>query len=576
MIPSVDDILQKRQVYSDYWAPAHTRYDELLTAYHGDYQKLWPEEFRRGEVPKIANWIKLGWDRYATMAGKVPTNHVKTANMRRRSQTAADKVEKVLAHYDHSSGMASLMKWYAWYLVGFGSSVMGVMPDGVLKGPRYFIKDPRAVLPTPGAGSVATTSSAYGMLSKPIMSTMSLQEVIFNETVTTSYLYDTFRDDPEKIRSMVDGENLSTPQQMITYMDKDHIRILVNDRVIHDAEHGLGFVPVRYTSMFVPDQLGGQSQFEQNIGLVLAYMRILNQKLTYNQNVVWPWLVIRGLNNMDPQRRVIELMDRDGAAEFLAPPGEIQIERDLDTLDRLIRVMNHDTEAMQGEAPGSIVTGRSIIELNRDVRTMVANYWEVMKPDLEFLKAAALMIDENLYGGVEKTMYGRSKGELFEDTYTPREAINGNYAVEVDFGIGVGGFDGFVELMQFAAQGYADEQTVMEHAPWIRSVSETRRKVLMDRLEKLLLDAVANQLPPPIINHLSMWHKEVEKGKDPWKWIAANPFPMPLPEELGGAPGMPAPPGAPGGEQPPGAPPGMAQAQAPSPQNILQQFLGGQ
>ena len=547
-LPDEKEILNLRQDLLTYWREAHTRWQLLIDVYHGNYQELWPSEFRRGEIPKIANWIKLGWDRYAKMVGKLPTNHVTPNSAQRMTQKRADRVEHILVNYDNQSGMDSLMKWYSWYLVGLGASAIGVMPDPILEGPRYFVKDPRSVLAEPGAGSIPLSSTAYGMLSEPRMHSMSLGRVIINETMTSSAVLHTYRGIPN-LEEIIDKNTESmAPASVVTYMDDNYWALLVNDKKVHEVEHGLGWVPVRITSQYVPEQLGGQSQFEQNIGLVLAYIRVLNQKLTYNNNVVWPWLVIQGLHNIDSQERVIELMDQTGNAEFLSPPGELQIERDMDVLDRLIRVMNHDTESLQGEAPGSIVTGRAVDALNQDARGMVLDYWDLMKPDIEFVKACALAIDEEVYPSVKKDIFGKSQGEQFQDSYTPGKDIRGYRNVTVDFGIGVGGLEGFTELMQTAAQGFVDETTVMENLPYIKSVSLTRRRVMLDRMEKIIFEKVAQGAPAPLINHLTQWRVVVESGKDYYKWIAENPFPEPEPQ-LPGAPG-------PGGEGLPGAPPG--------------------
>lgn len=569
-MPTESDILDMRQGLQTYWREAHLRWDILISVYHGNYQQLWPTEFRRGEEPKIANWIKLGWDRYAKMVGKIPTNHIPPSTLKRITQRRADKVEKILIQYDNQSGISSLMKWYSWYLVGLGSSVIGVMPDPSLKGPRIFVKDPRSVLIEPGAGSIPISSSGYGFLSEPQMHVMSSNKVIINETMTPSAIIDMYGDLAER---EINKGSVNTPQSLITYMDKESWIVMVNDKKIIEAENPLGVVPVRMTSMYVPEQLGGQSQFEQNIGLVLAYMRILNQKLTYNANIVWPWLLIKGLSDIDQQSRTITILDKDGGAEFLAPPGEIQAERDLEGLDKLIRVMNHDTESLQGTAPGSIVTGRGVDALNQDVKTMVMDYWDIMKPDVEFIKACALSIDEKMYPSEVKEITGKTQGESFQETYKPGVDIRGYRNVVVDFGIGVGGLEGFTELMQLAAQGYMDETTIMETVPWIKSVSETRRKVLMDRLEKVILEMVVNSAPPEIINHMSEWRVAVGMGEDPFEWIKDNPFPQPPTQEelLGSAPpgdlappGAPAPPGTPGGPpQPPQVP------QIPSPAQIM-------
>lgn len=570
--PKADEILEHRQMAVDYWHEAIDRFNILMAAYHGNYQLLWPGEFRRGEAPKIANWIRLGWKRYAAMVGKVPSSHVRPSRISRVSQTRADKIEKVLAHYDESSGMENIMKQYGFYLVGFGAGTLGVMPDKTLRGPRFFTKDPRACLPAPGAGSITSTVSHYSMLTKPTMNVVSMPWVIFDEVMTVSTLVDTYPHLLDRISQIIEPKDPFSPVEVITLLDKNFWTVVVNQKLLYQVEHSMGFVPFRYTTMSVPDQLGGESMFEQNIGLVLGYMRLLNQKLTYNENIVWPWLVTKGVANMDPVNRVITLMGRDDDAQFLSPPGELQAERDLETLDRLIRILNQDTESLRGEAPGSTVTGTGIGELNRTVTSAVQDFWDNMKPDVEFLRSAALIMDEELYGGVKKPMMGKTHGESFEEEYVPRETIKGHHTVQVDFGIGVGGFEGFVELMQFAAQGYIDEQEVMEQAPWIKSVSQTKRKVLLDRIEKVVFEMTAGGAPVPLTNHLLAWHKAIEEGKDPWKWMADNPLPSPEMPMPGAPPGMGPQGPAPGGEPP--AIPGVegaapAQVPVPSPSQLL-------
>lgn len=571
--PTVEDILDRRVKAKSYWSEAIDRFDTLISAFHGNYQLLWPGEFRRGEVPKVANWIRLGWKRYAAMVGKVPASHVRPSKVSRVSQSKADKIERVLAHYDESSNANTVMKQYAWYLVGLGAGAMGVMPDATLAGPRYVYKDPRSVYPAPGVGSVSTVNSGYAQLMKPTMDVASMPWVIFDEVVTVSALLDTYPGLVSRIANLVEVSDYFLPVEVITLLDKNWWSVVVNGKMLLQVEHSLGFVPFKYTTMAVPDQLGGESMFEQNIGLVLAYMRLLNQKLTYNENVVWPWLMVRGVHNMDAATRVIQIMDSDGDAQFLSPPGEIQAERDLEVLDRLIRILNQDTESLRGEAPGSTVTGLGLGELNRTVTSAVQDFWDHMKPDVEFLRSAALILDEELYGGRTKPMMGRAKGETFEEEYKPREVINGHHTVSVDFGIGVGGFEGFVELMQFAAQGYIDEQEVMENAPWIKSVSATKRRVFLDRIEKVIFEMTAGGAPTPMINHMSQWHAAVDKGQDPWKWITKNPMPEPEPEPaLGPGPEGGAPP-VPGGGEGGAAPP---QVPVPSPRQLLALSQGRQ
>ena len=95
MKKTVDEILEMKQHGETYWGQSQKRFDNLIDVYHGNYQKVYPEAFRRGEQPVVANWIKLAWDRYSRMIGKIPTHHVTPANLSRKQQRNADEVEKV-------------------------------------------------------------------------------------------------------------------------------------------------------------------------------------------------------------------------------------------------------------------------------------------------------------------------------------------------------------------------------------------------------------------------------------------------------------------------------------------------
>src|SRR5690606_26624372 len=162
------------------------------------------------------------------------------------------------------------MRMYAWYLVGFGAGVMGVMPDPTLKGPRYFYKDPRAVFPAPGHSSTTSNTSHFSMLAKPDMEVISMPWVILDEVVNVSALMDMTPHTRAQIQVAVDDTDPYQPVEMIIFMDKDWWSVVVNQKKILQVEHSMGFVPLRYTTMTVPGQLGGESMFEQNIGLVLA------------------------------------------------------------------------------------------------------------------------------------------------------------------------------------------------------------------------------------------------------------------------------------------------------------------
>jgi hypothetical protein len=107
-------------------------------------------------------------------------------------------------------------------------------------------------------------------------------------------------------------------------------------------------------------------------------------------------------------------------------------------------------------------------------------------------------------------------------------------------------------------------------------VSQTKKKVLLDRIEKVVFEMTAGGAPSNIINHLLSWHQAIEKGAEPYKWLNENPMPepmMPGPEGAMMGPG----PGPEGGVPPEALPPGAAPpgnpapaiANVPSPEQIM-------
>lgn len=542
----------------DFYMDRTQRYNNLIKVWHGQLDALYPGEFSPDEVPKIANFIKLAWDSYATMGAKVPDKIVRPDDLTDREQKRASKLEQIASSYDESSRAKLLWYQHMWYLIGLGSSCRGIVPDFQLKRPRFVVEDPRNVYPSPSfEATYASSVSRVGYITSPenpdnldlrsarggsqdVWSGGGLEDIIIEKRSTIGALKQAFpwsagrlgNDSPDNLRRIVNVCQYYSRSEIVTLVLGRKSQIVELARAYHD----LGVCPYRITQTFAPDQIGGISQFEEQVPLLVAYSKILSQKLTYNDRTVWPLTWVQGdVSNISIGPHEVLKLTPGSSMGQLPPPTEFQADRDMAMLDRNIRTLNREGDPLRGEVSGGPITGRGLEQLMRPINSIVEHYWNLDSPDTEALYATALMMDEYFWPNERKEVSGRRRGEEFELAYTPSKDIKGQYAVGINYGFGVGGTEGLIQSLQALGARLMDKRTVMESIPGVRSVNDTLRKIELDRLDDSIY-AAFDAGDVPRAQFLAQVREEVASGTPVTE--AIKNIPPPPPAEQAGLAGM--------------------------------------
>lgn len=513
------------------------RWETLSHIYHGRFKELYPKEFRAGEIAKVANFIRRTWDMFARFVGKNPDKRVAPLSLSQKEQERADLLEKICFSYDHLWDIKRKMNVIAHYFVGFGAFAAGVMPDPTTRSPMLLVEDPRNVLPGPGWQSTSLSGSSPfftsvnnstqgGLVADAGAGT--LEFCIIRKQLSGTALRRLYPHNEELTRYIADDfRALSKRHTVLQFYDDMHLISVLQEGgiLLSSVEHRTGWCPWQFGTQFAIDAPAGSSMFEQQVGLNLAFMRLLDQKLGLGDAVTWPWIALTGFWDVDAEKRLLRASSTDAKVQTVSPPANFSSFQEMGLLRDLLRTLNMETEASQGEiSGGGHVTGRGIIELSRPLTETIQSFFDDLSFYLPKLYTTALVQDVQNFGNETKVLAGRGRGETFLDEYTPAKNIGEKFgAVSVEFGPGIGGMEGHVQRLQSLGAEAVALRTVMEHDPNIRSVDDELRKVKIQKLEKLLFEGALQgeaAVPPEWLAQLI---EVLEKGQDYRKWMIENP-----------------------------------------------------
>jgi len=490
-----------------------------------------------------------------------------------------DRIEKIIAGYNEIWAMELKMGNLANYEVLMGAAAVGVIPDPRCGYPVMLVEDPRNALP--GAGWSSTGISTFGWPSYDLSNMRpandagggQLEDIIVRKSMTakqvkafdpgSAALAKILGDSPEQLH-----RNMTV---LMYYDEKDAYTVLGSAGILlNQSPHGAPWCPWWFPTNFCFDSGAGDSDYYQQIGLEVAYSTLLSQKLALNDAVVFPWLAKKGIWEIDPETRSMQATSPDASVQLLTPPAEFQVDRDLALLQNDLRTLNMETEATQGQLPGGPITGQGIQQLNQaPVVETVQDYFKKNGWLLPRVYATALIQDREVFPDKLKDISAWVRGETFFTSYTPAKDIGTRLGrIVVDFGPGLGGYQGHIAQLQDLGADTMSKLTVMEKNRSIRSVRSERARMWQQKIDALAEMSLTGQtaVPPDWLSHLYL---AVGEGKDFHEWIIANP-----PQQATATPGNvgPVPPevaaaqAAQGGAA--GAPPGLLGPVAPTPPGL--------
>lgn len=274
-------------------------------------------------------------------------------------------------------------------------------------------------------------------------------------------------------------------------------------------------------------------------------------------------------------------------------------------LDGELRSGSRYPDARNGQVDGSVVTGRGVQALMSGFDTQIRTGQAMFALTYQKLIQLCFEIDEKLWPDDEKTVRGNENGTPYELKYKPSRDINGDYSVDVQYGL-MAGLDPNRALV-FGLQARGDKlisrEFLQSQMPFSIDPAQEAQRLDIEEMRDALKQAVAGyaqaipilaqqgQDPGEILARLSDIIQGRTKGKaieDVIQSAFAPPEPPPEvgapqdPSMAGGAPGT-----APSGGGLPGLGPtglmrGVAEGQAgqgaggtPDMQTLLAGLTGG-
>jgi hypothetical protein len=162
-------------------------------------------------------------------------------------------------------------------------------------------------------------------------------------------------------------------------------------------------------------------------------------------------------------------------------------------LDNELRQGSRYPEVRGGNLDASIVTGRGVQALMSGFDTQIRTAHAMFAEAFAYLVEVCFNVEEALWPSFRKTIRGNDNGTPYEITYTPEKDINGDYSVDVQYGL-MAGLDPNRALV-FGLQARGDrlisQDWLRRQLPFSLNASEEEQKLDIEDMRQALRQAVS-------------------------------------------------------------------------------------
>ena len=563
MARSIEEITYAYQQLKQKYRNRDSRWSDVLEVRKGNINNVFPGLFP-AEYPKpmVANFIDVAARDIAEVIAPLPAINCSSSNaVSDRARAKADKRTMIAAGYRDQSHLQTQMFTGADRYITFGALPFIVEADYENNTPVIRIDNPFNSYPEfDRFGRLLSYTKYY---QKP------LQDLVND-----------FPEHESAILGPTDRRGSLRPMQLVRYMDKDQTVLFLPERgnyVLEKAKNPLGklnvVMAIRPGVDSDDDQRG---QFDDVLWVQVARSRFATLQLEAAQKSVQaPFALPNDVNilEMGPDSTIRSASpEKIRRVDLNVPPGlfaESQI------LDQEMRMGSRYPEGRQGMAQGSIVTGRGVEALMGGFDTQVKTAQQVLAEALSNVFSLAFEMDEKLFGDIEKTVRGVDSGAPYEVTYTPRKDVDGEYVVDVTYGLmaGLNPNQALVFGLQARGDQLISRDFLRRQMPFEMNVTQEEQKIEVEKLRDSLVSAIGayaqaipslvtqGQDPGEILERIAVVIDGRQRGT-PIEQVIAKAFApqAPPPSEMVAAPGEEQPvPGSPG-EAPAGGASGLSAA----------------
>ncbi len=551
------------------YAARDARMRDVLSVRQGDISKVYPSMFS-DEYPKplVANIIDVAARDLAESMAPLPSFNCSASNtVSDTARKAADLRGRIANYYVDRSELGVQMYTGADWYNTYGMLIGRVELDYENEEPMIKMINPFGTYPE---------LDRFGRC-------ISLTQIVGMDAQTLASMY------PEFYNEIV-GLNQYTPGSpylsLVRYHDKDQDLIYLPDRkglVLSNTPNPIGECMARVA---MRPSIDGEArgQYDDVLGVQLARARMavlqiqaaeksIQAPIAIPQDVqelaLGPDSIMRSANPQGIRRVPLEL-----------PPG---VFGESAVLERELRTGARYPETRGGNSDASIVTGRGVQALQAGFDTQIKAAQSQFARMFVELIGVAFKTDEKIFGNKVKEIRGVDDGTPYTIKYNPAKAINGDYTVDVRYGImsGMNPNNATVALLQMRSDKLVSRDYVRRELPIEINVGQEEQKVDIEDMRDALRAAIGQtalaipqmvaqgQDPMKIITSFAEMIKNRQKGMSIETVVEKAFAPEPQPEAAVMQPqapvaGMaPASASQPSMEQPGGAAPAAGGPQAP-------------
>ena len=580
MAMDIDQLGIKVRKLRDHFHTRDSRWSDLLSIRQGNIQQVFPGMFP-DEFPKpmVSNFIDIAARDVAEVIAPLPAFNCDTTDaISDRARRRADKRTMIAAGYRDTCNLQTQMYTGADRYLTYGMVAFIIEPDWENNRPMIRMDNPIGSYPE------------YDRFGKLLSYTRR-----YNKTVRE--LINDFPELEGQLRGPYEQRNSERMLEVFRYQDKDELILFIPERknlVLERAKNLIGELPVIIaTRPGIDSDENQRGQFDDIMWVQVARARFATLQLEAAQKSVQaPFALPADVNVLEigPDATIRSANPEKIRRVSLDIPNGIF--QETAALDQELRVGSRYPQGRLGQQSGSIVTGRGVEALMGGFDTQVKTAQAVFAETFRHVMRICFLMDEKLFGDVEKEVRGVNAGAPYEITYTPSKDIQGDYWCDVSYGM-MAGLDPNRALV-FGLQARGDKlisrDFLRRQMPWEMNVTMEEERVEVEELRDALMQSVAayaqaipsmaaqGQDPSKAIQAIAAAIKGRMAGDNIEDVIAQAFAPAPVsPEEATageaqGAPGQ-VPPGVP---SPQGAPQGgMPMPAAPQGGSALQNLLAG-
>ena len=461
------------------YASRDGRMRDVLSVRQGDMSKVYPSMFSEDyPKPLIANLIDVSARDLAETMAPLPSFNCAASNMVSDSaRRAADIRTRIANYYVSESEVQVQMYTGADWFNTYGMLIGQVELDYENNNPRIKFINPFGSYPE---------VDRFGRC-------LSLTQVVGMDAQTLASLYPEFADKIIDRNSFTPG---SPYMSLVRYHDAEQDVIYVPERkdlILSKTPNPLGKCMARVA---MRSSIDGEArgQFDDVLAVQLARARFAVLQLQAAEKSVQapiaipqdvqelalgPDSIMRSANPQGIRRVPIEI-----------PAGVFQ---ESGMLERELRLGARYPESRSGDINASVVTGRGVQALQAGFDTQIKAAQAQFARMFVDLVSICFETDEKIFGNTQKEIRGSDDGTPFLLKYTPSKQINGDYTVDVRYGI-MSGMDpnrAIIALLQMRSDKLVSRDYVRRQIPVEINISQEEQNVDIEEMRDSLRLAVA-------------------------------------------------------------------------------------